>query len=511
MNNSFGRDTPHHLRLLVDHVPSMLAYWDRDLRCRFANRAYERWFGVDPDSLVGTSLRDLLGPQLFTLNEPHIRAALNGEEQVFERVVPGADGARRHSLATYVPDLVDGEVMGFIAHVTDVSHMKQTEAALRAEASLREIALAKLRDSESRLVEAQRLSRVGNWEWEIAPDITIWSEELYRIFERDPQRLPPTFAEHPNLYSAKSWERLQSAVSTSLQTGEPYTLELEYVRAEGKLGWLEARGEAVRGEAGEINRLRGTVHEVTLRHRMEEARIKALAAEAASRNKSQLLSRISHELRTPLNAILGFSQLCERDATLDLKHRRWAATINSAGHQMLELVEQTLDFTAADAGQIKVQRVDIEPFSILQECIVDASAAAAAGEITLRAVHPPSVRVTVQGDAERLKQVIHNLVSNAIKFTPAGGSVQVTLADVGSHVELAVLDTGVGLTDEQINRLFVPFERLGAEMTATPGIGLGLVLAKTLVELMGGNVRIESEPGNGSALIVSLQKGSGSV
>ena len=92
MNSNFGRDTAHHIRLLVDHVPSMLAYWDRDLRCRFANRAYERWFGVDSDSLVGTSIKDLLGPQLFALNEPHIRAALNGIEQLFERVVPGPDG-----------------------------------------------------------------------------------------------------------------------------------------------------------------------------------------------------------------------------------------------------------------------------------------------------------------------------------------------------------------------------------------------------------------------------------
>ena len=130
MNENSGRDTAHHLRLLVDHVPSMLAYWDRDLKCRFANRAYETWFGVNPDSLVGTSIRELLGPQLFALNEPHIRAALNGEEQVFERVVPGPGGVKRHSLATYVPDLVDGEVMGFIAHVTEVTRTEGNRSGI---------------------------------------------------------------------------------------------------------------------------------------------------------------------------------------------------------------------------------------------------------------------------------------------------------------------------------------------------------------------------------------------
>lgn len=159
MNENSGRDTSHHVRLLVDHVPSMLAYWDRDLRCRFANRAYETWFGVVPDSLVGTSIRELLGPQLFALNEPYIRAALNGEEQVFERVVPGPDGVKRHSLATYVPDLVDGEVMGFIAHVTEVTKLKDTEAALRSEVAQREHAYERLRISESSLREAQRACR----------------------------------------------------------------------------------------------------------------------------------------------------------------------------------------------------------------------------------------------------------------------------------------------------------------------------------------------------------------
>ena len=92
MNSNFGRGTAHHIRLLVDQVPAMLAYWDSELRCRFANRAYERWFGVDPESLVGTRLIDLLGPALFALNEPYIRRALAGQQQVFERIVPGPGG-----------------------------------------------------------------------------------------------------------------------------------------------------------------------------------------------------------------------------------------------------------------------------------------------------------------------------------------------------------------------------------------------------------------------------------
>lgn len=509
MNSNCGRDTPFHIRLLVDHVPSMLAYWDRDLRCRFANRAYERWFGVDPDRLVGTSIRDLLGPQLFALNEPYIQAVLNGTEQVFERVVPGPDGARRHSLATYVPDIVDGEVMGFIAHVTEVTKLKETEAALRAEASQREIVVAELRESKAALVEAQRLGGVGNWEWEIAPDITTWSDELYRIFGWDTTRPPPTFNEYPGLYSKESWERLQSAVSTALRTGEAYTLELEYLRADGTSGWLEARAEAIRGEAGEVAKLRGTVHEISLRHRMEEVRVQARTAEAARRNKTQLLSRVSHELRTPLNAILGFAQLCEMDTNIDPKHRQWAATVVGSGRHLLELIDELLDLSIAESGRIDVRSVDVELTSIVKESLLQASTAARAGGVTLQGVDPESAAVHVRADPRRLMQVIDNLLSNAVKYTRAGGLVRVTLHEHGGSVEIAVHDTGIGLTGEQLERMFLPFERLGAESTSVPGAGLGLALSKTLVELMGGSMRVESLPGRGSTFIVSLQMGGG--
>ena len=138
MSDDFSADANYYMRLLVDRVPSMLAYWDRDLRCRFANRAYERWFGVEPDCLPGRSIRDLLGPVLFEMNEPHIRAALAGERQVFERIVPGPGGIQRHSLAEYIPDLVDGTVRGFLAQVTELTELKETQAALRREEQLRQ-------------------------------------------------------------------------------------------------------------------------------------------------------------------------------------------------------------------------------------------------------------------------------------------------------------------------------------------------------------------------------------
>ena len=123
--------TPEILRLVVDAVPAMLAYWDRSQRCVFANRAYERWFGVTPQSLIGRSMSELLGA-LYPLNLPHIEAALRGERQEFEREIPDpAGGPPRHSLAVYIPDIVDGEVRGFCVLVSEITEQKKTELELR--------------------------------------------------------------------------------------------------------------------------------------------------------------------------------------------------------------------------------------------------------------------------------------------------------------------------------------------------------------------------------------------
>jgi PAS domain S-box-containing protein len=248
---------------VLDRAPAMLAYWDKDLRCRFANRAYEQWFGVDADSLLGTAIQDLLGPALFALNEPYMRAALRGKAQMFERVVPGPKGEQRPSLAHYLPDFVHGEVQGFVALVTDVSPLKTVELAMRDELRQLQLLNAVLLRRESALREAQRLSGVGSWTWVIDPAQLSWSEELYRLFGRDPQSPPPSEAEQRNLYSPASWTLLCSALDRLLRYGVPYALELEYVRGDGSIGWLEARADAERDASGNAVRLHGTAQDIS--------------------------------------------------------------------------------------------------------------------------------------------------------------------------------------------------------------------------------------------------------
>ena len=260
--------TEHYLRVVVDSVPAMLAYWDRDLRCKFANPAYETWFGVKPEALIGKHIRELLGPDLFALNKPFIDAALDGQPQMFERLIPGPDGVRRHSLANYVPDMVNGEVAGFLVHVNDVSALKKAEESLRQEITERERAHQLLSISNTSLSEAQRLGRIGSWTWNAAADVTTWSDELFRIFGREPGNAAPSFAEHSKMYSANSFSALQNAVGAALSAGKSYSLELEFIRPDGTSGWLEARGEVTKDRQGAIVGLQGTVLDITERREL---------------------------------------------------------------------------------------------------------------------------------------------------------------------------------------------------------------------------------------------------
>lgn len=328
---------------LADRIPSMLAYWDSDLRCRFANRAYERWFGVDPDALIGTSIKDLLGPALFALNKAHIEAVLAGQPQTFERLVPGRDGVQRHSLAHYIPDVVDGEVKGFMVEVTEVTKLKHTEMALRAEIAARERAIELLRKSETALQRAQHLGQLGSWELEAGTGIVTWSHELYRIFGFDPTRLPPSYEGHSALFTAESWAKLKAAVELTLSTGAPYQLEVQYIPADGAMGWLECRGEALRDEDGTLVGLQGLAQVTTERHlgqRQRDSRV-------------LLVSKVSARTRASLSRILGLAELIRRKPSDDTR-AKWLRMIEDSSMLILDGLTQLEELLPPDAGPVSM-------------------------------------------------------------------------------------------------------------------------------------------------------------
>ena len=240
---------------------------------------------------------------------------------------------------------------------------------------------------------------------------------------------------------------------------------------------------------------------------LEQALSDKHQAQQADKAKSDFLSRMSHELRTPLNAIMGFSQLLKYAKQVDEEHERKVDHILDASDHLLELIDELLDMSRIESGQLKMNMELVDVIPLVDESVQLVRTQAIEHDISLQTDMP--AEMMVYADKQRLKQVILNLVNNGVKYNRQGGRVEVRIGKRNtSEVGIAITDTGSGIDEEDINRLFRPFERLHHDASAMQGTGLGLVICKDLMELMHGRIEVESTPDEGSTftLIVSAEE-----
>ncbi len=271
------------------------------------------------------------------------------------------------------------------------------------------------------------------------------------------------------------------------------------------LGYALVRQWRMQLGALESTRLRQMNQELEQRVAQRTADLLTAKEEADRANgaKSEFLSRMSHELRTPLNAILGFGQLLEIAPDFGRAQRDWVREINKGGRHLLELINDVLDLARVESGRFSVSPEPVALRPLVEECLMVVRAQAKARAVQLLEV-PGSAEVHVRADRTRLKQVLLNLLSNAVKYNRPGGTVGLVCTHAGDTLRIGVTDTGDGLTPEQQARLFMPFERLDADQRQIEGTGIGLALSKRLVELMGGDIGVDSTPGTGSVFWFEL-------
>lgn len=482
MSDHQDSDLSYHMRLLVNHVPSMLAYWDKDLRCRFANRAYKTWFGLEPQQIIGARMQDVLGPTLFGLNERYILGALDGQEQNFERIIPGPDGIVRQSQANYLPDIVNGQVQGFLVQVTEITRLKEIEAALRA--------------SQAFLDRTGRIAGVGGWEIDLRTNAITWSEQTCRIHGVQPG-YRPTSEDALMFVAPEAREMIQSTFQESLLTGTSWDKTLPILTAQGQRVWVRSFGE-VELENGKPIRVIGAVQDITeqLRHQRELQSEKALREQIEAHaqelktllaERSDMLDVLAHEVRQPLNnasAALQSAHATLADVGETVAARRLVRAQTVMG-QVLASIDNTLAVAALLARSAPIEPEDTDVDTLIAVTVADMPT----GERERIHVERVTSTRTAAMDMSLMRLALRNLLSNALKYSSPGKRVTIRVSDSDDPLALVmdVMDQGHGVEDKLVPRLFERGAR--AQQTGWPtGHGLGLYIVRRVMELHHGRV-----------------------
>jgi PAS domain S-box-containing protein len=347
---------------------------------------------------------------------------------------------------------------------------------------------------------------MGSWELDVATWQGTWSDEYYRLVGYEPQAFPVTKERFAELLHPDDFKRIWNGMIALAKHPGPFETDYRVMRPDGREILLVSRGYVLLDREGKARKLIGTVQDVTEQRRAEtELRAAKDAAEEASRAKSMFLANMSHELRTPLNAIIGYAEILQEEAAeltpeqlvKDLKK------IQTAGRQLLGLISDVLDLSKIEAGRMELEREPYDLGTLVSETVEAFQPLMAGRHNALEVAVEPSLPMLV-GDPGKVRQCLLNLLSNAHKFTEHGRvDVSVTLEGAMAHVTVA--DTGIGMTPEQLARLFQEFVQADASTTRRyGGTGLGLALTRRLCRLMGGDVTVDSSLGKGTTFTLRL-------
>jgi two-component system cell cycle sensor histidine kinase PleC len=460
------------------------------------NFAFNRVLGYTDPELKMFPFIDLIHPEerdhILQLMQKVIHSPMDMETRIdFECRARCKDGSFRwvewiHKAA--------GEHIYIVGR--DVTEIKQHEIELHRR--------------EEQLSEAQKIGRMGHWYWEIGQNGIEWSDQIYAVFGVEKEKFTPTIDSVSAMLLKRDVGRIFRIFQRALVRRKDYALEFSVRRPTGGIRYVRCEGRCkTDAKTGAAIALFGIMQDITERTLHEKALREAKeAAESAYASKTRFLANMSHELRTPLNAIIGFSEVIQRQLFGPIqghaKYLSYVGDIHRAGEHLLDLINDILDMSKIEVGKYELYVEELNIGKIIRLAIHMVEGRAHEAQVKLVADEIPD-DIQIMADRRAIMQILLNLMSNAVKFTKAGGAVDIRCFRELGGVALVVADTGVGIPKDKLDIVTLPFEQVSSEFTRNhEGSGLGLAITKDLIELHGGTLDIDSEVGVGTIVTVLL-------
>ncbi len=487
------RESTAFIESLFEHIPNMVFVKDaRDLRFVRFNKAGEELLGLSRSELLGKNDCDLFPEEeadFFTAKDRETLSNNRLTDIPEERIQTKSKGMRiLHTKKIPITDST-GAPQYLLGISEDITEHRQ--------------AIQDLKVSEERFQLAVRGSSDGIWDWNIATDEVYYSPRFKELLGYEDHEFPHSLSTFWSLLHPNDRKWVEGAIQAHLTSKVVFDVECRLRLRSGEYKWIRARGQALWSESGQPGRMAGSITDITKAKEAESAIIQSrLELLVAGRAKSEFLANMSHEMRTPLNAIVGITDFLVR-SPLSPEQRSLVQRCSKASDGLLRLIDDLLLAAKVESGTLGLVE---EPFGlrdVVTECTGLMLTEAQTKNLALTVHLDAALPAQVVGDAQRLRQILLNLIRNAIKFTKEG-RIKIHVGqspddNEESHILVSVTDTGIGIAPEQRETIFNRFTQANSPANRQyGGVGLGLAICKQLVGLMGGRIWVESTPGKGS-------------
>lgn len=469
-------------RLLLNFSPVGIFHYDTNLIITYCNTRFADILNNSVERLIGVNMRMLKDRSIM----PALEKSLHGETGYYHGMYRATySDAERWIDMTCAPFFdSDGAAVGGVAIVQDITDRMQAESALQS--------------SQALLYTAQRAARMGHYVTDLRTQ-TWTNDALFdAIFGIDPQ-FTRTFENWQRIMHPEDVSQVISYYQKSIEAHERYpTFEYRIIRpSDGETRWIAAWGYTIYDAEGHADQQVGMIQDVTERKQAETLILQAKEkAEALAQSKSEFIANMSHEIRTPMNAIIGLSQLALNQKTSD-EVRDYLEKINVSSESLLGILNDILDFSKMEAGKLGIENTPFSLQGVLDNLRKLFSFRATEKRIELVLAADAMLPDILMGDPLRLQQILSNLLGNAIKFTEQGrvlvNAQLLELEDSIARVRFSVSDTGIGISPQDVSKLFQPFSQADTSITRRfGGTGLGLAISYKLLQLMDSHLEVES-------------------